>query len=180
LKKTMIGGHTAQCGVLLVVFAAGSLMAPPQATTPTKRTGTAAAAVKLLTPEEVEKVIGLKGIRLSPPQNDFDRDLTFVTQYKISALGLDASGDSFILFIKFLPVAPTEWNTMTGRLKSLNASHLSGVGDDAYEDRASLVMWFRKGKNIVMIQAALSLSDEKPYASPEQLRELAKIIASRL
>ena len=134
----------------------------------------------LLTVSDVQKVTGLKGIRLLPRDTSKGRhwDLNFHQQdgAMVVAVGI-TQGER----------APAVWK---GKLEELaiiknqggKVIKVAGVGDEAFEaELAGRSFHFRKGKSAVTVE-----SGEKgnfsgvPLLSSEQIRGLAKIIASRL
>jgi hypothetical protein len=74
-----------------------------------------------------------------------------------------------------------EWKRQEGFFHAA----VSGIGDEAFEgpsigeDRYILI--FRKGKNAISLSSFFNMKEGgKPFFSQEQLRELAKIMISRL
>lgn len=132
-----------------------------------------AAIEKLLTPADIEKVTRLQEVKLLPKQ--MPGNLKFATKDG-TALLLVTVGDSSVY---------KQWRQQPG---SFHAS-VSGVGDEAFEGPAGQaersVLFFRKGNRAVFLS---SFFDPKltaqgkmtPFLTQEQLRELAKVIVSRL
>ena len=171
--------------VLLVFFAAavGTVWATPQgpASAPKARRTTGITMSwdeqqKLLTSEDLQKVTGLSGLKPGEKNNPRDQMLAFSRQEKFG----DTPVDSLVLLVSFA-VMEGYWEAQTksGKVSSARVP-VSGVGDGAFEETRDCSLYFHKGKVTVFMVSALSLVTSKCYVTPEQMRELAKIIASRI
>lgn len=128
---------------------------------------------KLLTPKDVEKVTGIQGLKLIPknPVIGAGGDLNF------------AKGDDTVVLIANIQDSSRykKWKSEEG---FFHAS-VSGIGDEAFEgpsdgeDRYILI--FQKGNKAVSLSSFFDMNaGGKPFLAQNQLRELAKIIISRL
>ena len=75
----------------------------------------------------------------------------------------------------------TEWKRQEGFFHAA----VSGIGDEAFEGPGigefRYILIFRKGKNAISLSSFFNMTaGGKPFLSQEQLRELAKIMISRL
>lgn len=58
---------------------------------------------------------------------------------------------------------------------------MNGVGDEAYSGLGGVMLVFRKGSGVFQLLSGLGLSNMgKPYLTPGQMAEIAKLIAGRL
>jgi hypothetical protein len=136
---------------------------------------------KLVTPADVEKISGLTGIKLVPrdPSKGAGGDLNFATQDDSLVLMVLVSGSSLYKQSK----------EETGYFHA----DVSGIGDEAFDGPADaknyfappggkadpFLLAFRKGTSMVTMSSFLG-PDQKAYFSQEKLRELAKLVASRM
>ncbi len=139
---------------------------------------------KLLTVSDVEKVTGLKGIKLLPRSRcsgAIGGVVCFAQQN--GALVVDVGvlqGREGEAFWKQATEGPMSIKNQGGKV-----TVVTGVGDEAFEGEDSLgrSFYFRKGKNTVSILSGSVMTKQfkaVPLLSSEQIRALAKIIASRL
>ena len=135
----------------------------PQAVSP--------AAEKLLTIADVESVTGAKGLKLVPknPAKGAGGDLNFAKP-----------DGSLLVMAVFGPASLfTQWKAQPG----FAGSAVTGVGDEAFAGPAGAtpyVIFLRKGDHAASVSSFLSTTDMKPLLSQDQLKALAKTIASRL
>ncbi len=139
---------------------------------------------KLLTVSDVEKVTGLKGIKLLP-QSQCSGAIGGVVCFaqQNGALAVDVGvlqGREGEAFWKQVTDGPMSIKNQGGKM-----TVVTGVGDEAFEGEDSLgrSFYFRKGKNTVSILSGSVMTKQfkaVPFLSSEQIRALAKIIASRL
>ena len=123
---------------------------------------------KLLTVQEVEKIGG----RTLKRNADYG-GMTFTTQEQV----MGSAGHFSALRVTLLPSIP-DWE---GWAKGNGLeTRVTGVGDDARQDSTKYMLVFRKGNRIVMVQTMKDPYHDQPYFAPDQLRELGKLIASRL
>ena len=153
---------------LLVLLVAGSAAFGQQGTAPTHSPQTKVDVEKLLTVQELESIGGRTVKRTVN-----DQGIRFTTAEQV--MGAPADFDSLI--VTLLPPLP-DWAGWA-RGNGLE-TRVGGLGDDARQDNTKLVLAFRKGNRIVMLQTLKELYYNKPYFSPDQPRELGKLIASRL
>ncbi len=125
---------------------------------------------KLLNVADVEKVSGLKGIKLTPkdPTKGLYGDVNFT------------SGSGMPVLVVVL-ADTAAYNAWKGEAKQVGAfqDEVSGVGDEAFEAGDYSILYFRKGSRSVQLGSGLN-AKLAPSLSQKQLRELAKLIASRL
>lgn len=128
---------------------------------------------ELLTANDVEKISGVQGIKSIPrnPVIGAGGDLNFAMEDNTLLLTVAIQDSSMY----------KQWKSEDG---FFHAS-VSGIGDEAFdgpsvgEDRYFLI--FRKGKKAISLSSFFNMqADGKPFLRQEQLRELAKIIISRL
>ena len=179
LRKTTV------LSVLLVFFAAaeGPVSATPQGAAPAPTARRTAGITmpweeqrKLLTSEDLQKVTGLSGLKPGEKNNARDQMLVFSKQEKFA----DTAADFLVLSVSFV-VMEGYWEAQTksGTVSSARVP-VSGVGDGAFEETRDCSLYFHKGKVTVFMMGGPSLLTSKCYVTPEQMRELAKIIASRM
>lgn len=128
---------------------------------------------ELLRVDDVEKITGINGIKLIPkdPTIGAGGDLNFAME-----------DNTMLLTVAIQDVSMyTEWKRQEGFFHAV----VSGIGDEAFEgpsigeDRYILI--FRKGQNAISLSSFFNMkAGGKPYLNQEQLRELAKIMISRL
>ncbi len=138
---------------------------------------------KLLTVSDVEKVTGLKGIKLLPRDSSKGRhgDLNFYQQDGTIVVGVSITQGER---------AQAVWKGWTEQMAIIKdqggkATKVTGAGDEAFESEivmGEISFYFRKGKSAVYISSVADVMKNKmePLLSLGQVRELAKIIASRL
>lgn len=128
---------------------------------------------ELLTSKDVEKVTGVQGIKSIPrnPVLGAGGDLNFALDDNTMLLTVAIQDSSMY----------KQWKSEEG---FFHAS-VSGIGDEAFEgpsigeDLYILIFW--KGKKAISLSSFFNMqADVKPFLSQEQLRELAKIMISRL
>jgi hypothetical protein len=139
---------------------------------------------KLLTVPDVEKVTGLKGIKLLP-QSRCSGAIGGVVCFaqQDGALAVDIGvlqGREAQAYWKQLTEGPMSIKSQGGKV-----TVVTGVGDEAFEGEDSLgrSFYFRKGKSVVSILSGSVMTKQfkaMPLISSEQIRALAKIAASRL
>ncbi|MDH4218766.1 MAG: hypothetical protein OEZ52_10225 [Candidatus Aminicenantes bacterium] len=127
----------------------------------------------VLTAEDVEKVTGIQGLKLVPknPQIGAGGDLNF------------AQPDGTILLIVMMQKASMydTWKSQEGYFHA----DVNDIGDEAFEGPGfgeyRYILVFQKGKNAYSLSSFFNMqAGGEPYLSQDQLRELAKIIVSRL
>lgn len=128
---------------------------------------------KLLTVKDVEKVTGRTGVKLIPknPVKGAGGDLNF------------ALADETILVIAAVQAAEMydTWKKQEGFFHAA----VSGIGDEAFEGpsigKERYILIFKKGKTAVSLSSFFDMNaGGDPFLNQEQLRELAKIMISRL
>jgi len=127
----------------------------------------------LLTVDDVEKATGMKGIKLIPrnPAIGAGGDLNFALE-----------DNTLLLIVAIQDISLyTEWKKQEGFFHAA----VSGIGDEAFEGPSfgeyRYVLIFRKEKNAISLSSFFNMeAGGKPFLSQEQLRELAKIMISRL
>ena len=127
----------------------------------------------LLTVDDVEKATGMKGIKLIPrnPAIGAGGDLNFALE-----------DNTILLIVAIQNVSMyVEWKKQEGFFYAA----VSGIGDEAFEGPSfgehRYVLIFRKGENAISLSSFFNMEARgKPFLSQEQLRELAKIMISRL
>lgn len=147
----------------LVCAASGdSLLRDPQA---------ASSADKLLTISDVEAATGVKGLKLVPknPAKGAGGDLNF------------AKPDGSLLVMAIFGPASLfkQWKAQPG----FAGASVMGIGDEAFTGSAGstpYAIFLRKGDHAASISSFLNTADMKPLLSQDQLKTLAKTVASRL
>jgi hypothetical protein len=126
---------------------------------------------KYLTGPDVEKVTGMKGVKLTPRGSAAGAggDLNFA----------DASGE-LILMVQF-----TDTKNFGGFKNKYAKGAVSGVGDQAIQGAAmpgmpDNLLAFTKGTRCVVLTAFGDFIKKKVYLTVDQLTALGKLIASRL
>lgn len=126
---------------------------------------------KYLTGADIEKVTGMKGIRLIPRGSvaGAGGDLNFA----------DASGE-LILMVQF-----TDAKSFGGFKDRYAKGAVSGIGDQATQGAAipgmpDNLLAFTKGTHCVVLTAFGDFIKKKVYLTIDQLTALGKVIASRL
>ena len=127
----------------------------------------------LLTVNEVEKVTGMQGIQLIPrnPRIGAGGDLNF------------ALADGTLILITTVQ-KPSMYNTWKSQEGFFHAS-VSDIGDEAFDGpnfgEHRYVLIFRKGDKAISLSSFFNMqAGGKPFLSQEQLREIAKIVISKL
>lgn len=128
---------------------------------------------ELLTPDDVEKIIGIQGLKLIPrdPVIGAGGDLNFAKD-----------GNDLVLIVSIQNASMyTQWKNEEGFFHA----DVSGIGDEAFEGpdfgEYRYILIFRKGKNAVSMSSFIDMdAGGKPYLNQDQLQELAKIMTSRL
>lgn len=143
--------------------------------------GVAAAAPATVTPADIEKATGLKGIRLVPataPGSVPGRD-----NYA------DASG-KIVLWFQSIP-GPLFGRAKAQPAKTMNGIEIepklyhaavAGLGDEAFDSpdgKQQHALYVRKGDSAFGVISNLDRTG-KPIVSMEQLQALAKIVLSRM
>ncbi len=131
-------------------------------------------AEKLLTTADVEKVSGLKGIKVVPrnPRVGAGGDLNF------------ARADGNLLVMAIIRPADPLWKQWQQALGF--GEKVGDLGDEAFEGRdAPNVLFVRKGNRAISLSSffdpeLVAQGKMKPLLTQTQLRELAMIIVSRL
>jgi len=129
-----------------------------------------ASVLKLLSVAEVESATGLKGVKLIPKNigKGAGGDLNFAR----------ADGTTLLSVV----VAQGMYDMWKGQSVLYNAP-VSGIGDEAFSGPAGTtpyVIYFRKGKQGVQVGTVANPADLKPLLTLDQLKAIAKIIASHL
>lgn len=124
---------------------------------------------KLLTMSDVEKVTGLKGCKVLP--QDFSKAV-------VGDLNVFRQDGERLLEVSF-------WDLKTYELAKLGHPYaVEGLADEAFEGPTGSIehgeLIFRKGDRAAMVISELDPGTAKPFLSGKPLRELARIIASRM
>ena len=128
---------------------------------------------ELLRAEDVEKIIGIKPIKLIPkdPTIGAGGDLNFAME-----------NNSMLLTVAIQDVSMyTKWKEQEGFFHA----EVSGIGDEAFEGpsigKERYILIFRKGQKAISLSSFFNMNaGGKPFFNQDQLRELAKIMVSRL
>lgn len=127
---------------------------------------------EVLTVEDVEKVSGLKELKLVPknPQVGAGGDLNF------------AQADGSIILIVMIQKSSMyeTWKNQEGYFHA----GVKDIGDEAFEGpdfgESRYILVFRKGEKAFSLSSFFNMrAGGEPYLSQEKLRELARIIVSR-
>jgi hypothetical protein len=126
---------------------------------------------KYLAATDIEKVTGMKGVRLIPRGSvaGASGDLNFA----------DASGE-LVLMVQF-----TEARNYAGFKSKYAKGAIAGVGEEAIQGAImpgmpANLLAFRKGTHCVVLTAFADFVKNRVYMTMDQLTELGKLIASRL
>lgn len=124
---------------------------------------------KLLTASDVERVTGLKGIKLVP--QDFSKAI-------VGDLNVFRQDGERLL-------AVTLWDLTTYEMAKLGHPYaVEGLADEAFEGPTGSIehgeLIFRKGNRAAVVISELDPGTNKPFVFGKPLRELARIIASRM
>lgn len=135
--------------------------------------GAAMAASQVITPSDVEKVSGIKGIKTIPknPAAGAGGDLNFAR----------ADGTIVLMVMDRDKAYLGEVKAQKG---SFNAP-VTGVGEEAYDGpgfgKVRYILAFRKGNRSVTLSSFMDLkAGGKPFFSQDQLKDLAKVALSRM
>jgi len=124
---------------------------------------------KFLTITDIERVTGLKGVKMVPKGPDADDDLTFASQ-----------DGKVILAVTFLPASAFAGAKSS---KAGMKSPLSGVGEEAFVGPTSgpplYILVFRKAAYTVIMNTEVEENNHARIPI-EKMTEIAKIVASRL
>ncbi|MFO7979895.1 MAG: hypothetical protein R6V00_03555 [Candidatus Aminicenantes bacterium] len=126
---------------------------------------------KLLTPEDVEEVTGMKYIQLMPKGEEEQAvgDLNFTKQDGTPVLMVNVQSEAVY----------KAWKNQEG----LFHSDVQGLGDEAFKGPETgdsrYILVFRKGEYAVSLSSYFE-TEEKPFLSVDDLKELADTIDSRL
>jgi hypothetical protein len=126
---------------------------------------------ELLTPEDIEEVTGMQEIKLLPKNEEKGAvgDLNFATE-----------DETLILMVNIQAQTVYEaWKNQEG----IFHSEVQGVGDEAFIGPKTgdlrYIMVFRKGEYAVSFSSYFE-TEEEPFFSEDQLKEVASIVDSRL
>jgi hypothetical protein len=126
---------------------------------------------KYLTGADIEKVAGMKGVKLIPRDSAVGAggDLNFA----------DASGE-LILMVQF-----TDAKNFSGFKSKYTKGTVSGVGDQAIQGAAmpgmpDNLLAFTKGTHCVVLTSFGDFISKKTFLTIDQLTALGKLISSRL
>ena len=132
-----------------------------------------AASEDLLTTDDLEKVMGIHDLKLVPksPQRGAGGDLNFALEDDTLVL-MAIIQDSSIY---------EQWKGEEGFFHAA----VVGIGDEAFEGPGfgefRYILVFRKGNKGVCLSSFFNMeAGGDPFLSQEQLRELAKVVVSRL
>lgn len=128
-------------------------------------------AEKYLTGADIEKVAGMKGVKLIPrgSVSGAGGDLNFA----------DASGELILM------VQTTDAKNYAGFKSKYAKTPVSGVGDEAIQGAVMPglppnLLAFRKGAQCVVLTAFADFVKNRVYLTMDQLTELGKLITSRM
>lgn len=158
--------------LLLLTLSAGSAVSAPWRAAAQHGPPKKGDARRLLTADEVSRVSGLK---VSLRKDSTEDTLVFVTTVTFGA----ATVEGMVLGVTLLPIV--DWSAYKQQMLS-QLTPLGGVGDEAREDRANLLVFVKKGKRVADVQAfpGPNQSGAGFYLTLDQLHELVAIIASRM
>lgn len=162
--------------LVLVALTAGGCSAAPKSSSSTAPVPKAATPIgKLLTVPDVEKVTGIMGLRLVPPDpsKGAGGDLNFAR----------ADGTLIVLITGM----PGDKYAEAKSFKDAFRANVSGLGDQAFEGPSAVIksepytLTFRKGDRAFAMASFFDLKNgAKPFLTQTQLRKLARIVLSRL
>ncbi len=133
-------------------------------------TGRSEAQQPLVTPADVERIGGLKGMVPTP------QDMEIADSRSIMR-----ATDSAIVLIIGMPQASSPADFAAARTALTTNQPVSGVGDDAFSIAGGSTILVRRGNRQVQISTGYDVAKRgAPFFTPAQLSELAKLVASRL
>ncbi len=124
----------------------------------------------LVTPDEVERIGGLKGIVPTPPGMEIADSRSFMR-----------AADSAIVLILGIPKASSPADFAAARTALTPNQPIPGVGDDAFSIAGGSTILVRRGNRQVQVSTGYDVTKlGAPFFTPAQLRELANIAVARL
>lgn len=126
---------------------------------------------KLLTPEDVEEVTGMKGLQLLPQGEGEEAlgDLNFAKEDETPVLMVNVQDKTVY----------DAWKSQEG----IFHSEVEGLGEEAFAGPEAggsrYILVFCKGEHAISLSSYFE-TEEKPFFSLDELKELAGIIDSRL
>jgi hypothetical protein len=160
----------------LVAIMVDGCSAAPKGASPAPKTAKAVTPVgKLLTIADVEKVSGIKGLKLVPhdPSRGAGGELNFA----------EANGTLIVLLTTMPASAYPDAKSYADAFRA----DLPGIGDEAFEGPSTRIksepytLTFRKGDRAFAMASFFDLKHgAKPFLTIAQLKKLAAIIVSRL
>lgn len=134
------------------------------------RTGRMEAQQELVTPAEVERIGGLKGIMRTPEDMEIADSRSFLR-----------AADSAIVLMIGMPRASSPAEFAAARTALTPHQPVPGVGDEAFSTAGGSTIVLRRGNRQVQISTGYDVAQRgAPFFTPAQLGELAKLAASRL
>lgn len=124
---------------------------------------------KFLTVSDVEKATGLKGVKILP------QDFSKILAGDLNGVRQDGT---LLLRVNF-------WDLKTYELAKLGYPYaVDGLADEAFEGPTGSIehgeLTFRKGNRAAVVASEIDPKTNKPFVFGKPLRELARIIASRM
>lgn len=124
----------------------------------------------LLTPAEVSRISGMKGIMPTPKDMEMDQSQSFMRE-----------GDSAIVLIVALPKPSSAADFAAVRTALGPHDDVPGVGDEAFAFGGGTMLLLRKGNRQVQITTGYDVAKRgAPFLAPAQLVEVARLVAARL
>jgi hypothetical protein len=129
-----------------------------------------AGKINFLTPDDIEAVSGMKGIKLVEKGSlpGAGGSLNFALNDKMYAMLVIADMSVF-----------NEWKTMDGYA----VDKLPNIGDEAYSapgGKTQFIVFFREGNNVGSVSSFIDFDTGDPYLSIEQLSKLVRLALSRM
>ncbi len=124
----------------------------------------------LVTPAEVARIGGMKGIIATPKDMEMEESQSFMRE-----------ADSAIVLIVALPKPSSPADIAAARTALGPHDNVPGVGDEAFATGGGSMLLLRKGNRQVQIMTGYDVAKRgAPFFAPAQLVEIAKLVAARL
>lgn len=127
---------------------------------------------QLVTPAEIEKVSGLKGIVPAPKALQPDGYQSFVR-----------GSDNVVVLEVALPHEGTHdafVYTQHGMGAAGPTESVAGVGDEAFSSPERRELWIRKGGQMVVVRGGYDVANQRAILTADQLKAIGKLVAARI
>jgi hypothetical protein len=124
---------------------------------------------QLVTPADVERITGLKGVFPAPTARQVEGLQTF----------LRGADNQEVVFIS-VPVTGSHEAFLYTRNAMPTHEDVTGVGDEAFLTNEGRDLYIRKGEQEFVVRSGVDAAKLTAVVTPAQLKEIAKLVAARL